>query len=145
MSLATSLSCLALLTNSAILTCLLWTLSPLAVVTVSIFWVGVTAPQGADFDVIVQGRARSPWAFQKEDETCQGPPLQEPRCPPISGRRGEAGGPGGDAVEQLPQPWASAWATPSLPSPSLWAQVLGAISESMETTEEAGNLKGGGG
>ena len=26
---------------------------------------------------------------------------------------------------------------PSLPSPSLWAQVLGAVSESMETTEEA--------
>lgn len=73
------------------------------------------------------------------------PPAPGAQVLPISGRRGQAGGPGGTSVEQLPQPWARAWATPSLPSPSLWAQVLGAISESMETTEEAGNLKGGGG
>lgn len=74
------------------------------------------------------------------------PPTPGAQVPPPSlggGVRQE--GLGGTAVEQLPQPWASAWATPSLPSPSLWAQVLGAISESMETTEEAGTLKGGGG
>lgn len=62
-----------------------------------------------------------------------------------SGRRGASRWASGGCCGAAPPPPLADWASPLTPLPLTGAQVLAAISESMETTEQAGNLEGGGG
>lgn len=80
---------------------------------------------------------RSPGSPQKA--------LWKPSAPPTSEVSGKKRGAGRGACGAAPNPHPPRTGPlPSLPSLSLWAQVLGAISESMETTQETEIRKGEG-